>query len=80
MDPITNLSSADLVSHMPPAAAADLVEWGPEKTPQQQFDLILSQEFNPQDIIARSPQTPALEDDQPINEYPLLRILFHTSR
>jgi len=80
MDPIANLSSAALVSHMPPAAAADLVEWGPEKTPQQQFDLILSQEFSPQDIIARSPQTPALEDDQPINEYPLLRILFHTSR
>jgi predicted membrane-bound spermidine synthase len=80
LDPIPNLSSAALASHLPPAAAADLVEWGPNKTPQQQFDLITSGEFNPQDIVAESPETPALQDDQPINEYPLLRVLFHTSR
>jgi hypothetical protein len=61
---------------MPPAAIADMLEWGPAKTPQQQFELMLKQEISPQQLIALSPQTPALDDDHPINEYDGLRRMF----
>ena len=58
---------------MPPAAVADMMEWGPAQTPQQQFDLMLKQEIRPQQLIALSPQAPILEDDRPVNEYDGLR-------
>ena len=65
---------------LPPAAAADLVEWGPESTPQKQFELILSHEISIQNLIDQDPQIPALTDDRPINEYFLLRSWFHINR
>ena len=54
------------------AAAADLVEWGPETTAQDQFGVLLF-EMPIDQFIALSPTTPALSDDRPINEYYLLR-------
>ena len=66
-------SGAELAERMPPAAIADMLEWGPAKTAEKQFDLLLSRETKPEQMIALSPQTPALQDDRPINEYYLLR-------
>ncbi|HWE84052.1 MAG TPA: fused MFS/spermidine synthase [Terracidiphilus sp.] len=71
--PIPVRSASELVALMPPAAVTDMMEWGPAKTPVDQFALALSNEKSIDDIIARSPDTAALADDRPINEYFLLR-------
>lgn len=71
--PIPVRSAAELAERMPAAAVADMLEWGPAKTAEKQFDLLLSRETRPEQMIALSPQTPALQDDRPINEYYLLR-------
>jgi spermidine synthase len=71
--PIPSRTAAELGARMPVAAIDDMMEWGPAKTPEQQFDLLLSTEMTPQKLIALSPLTPALQDDRPINEYFLLR-------
>jgi hypothetical protein len=60
---------------MPAAAVTDMMEWGPEKTPGSQIHRILSTELTAESMIAGSPQTPALRDDLPTNEYFLLRAL-----
>jgi hypothetical protein len=71
--PIPVRSSAELAQRIPPAAAADLVEWGPNKTPEQQFGAILKNEVPLDKVIDLAPTAPPLEDDRPINEYSLLR-------
>jgi len=71
--PIPLRSAAELVNRMPPAAVEDMLEWGPEKTADKQFDLLLSRELKPEQMIALSPRTPALRDDRPINEYYMIR-------
>jgi spermidine synthase len=73
--PIPNRSAAELARRLPAAAAADLVEWGPYSTPEQQFTEVLKQEVALDEMIAKAPSVPALRDDQPVNEYYLLRQL-----
>jgi spermidine synthase len=73
MRPIPARHAEDLVARMPAGAVVDLIEWGPAKTPNEQFDRMLSKETTTEQIIALSPGTPALQDDRPINEYFLLR-------
>jgi len=72
--PIPVRSAAELVARMPPAAIEDMLEWGPAKTAEAQLDLLLSREMKTEQMVALSPQTPALQDDRPINEYYLLRV------
>ena len=76
MTPIPERTAAELVARMPPGAVADMMEWGPATTPQGQFDLMLSRQMSPDRLIALSPETPALQDDRPINEYYRLRAMF----
>jgi spermidine synthase len=71
--PIPVRGAVELADRMPAAAVADMLEWGPAKSAEKQFQLLLSREMKPQQMIALSPQTPALQDDRPINEYYLLR-------
>jgi spermidine synthase len=71
--PIPSYSAATLASHLPPAASADLVEWGPAKNAQDQFSRVLAQELSVDDLIRRAPNVPAMQDDHPVNEYYLLR-------
>src|SRR5579872_4267513 len=71
--PIATRTAAELLARMPNSAVQDMMEWGPAKTPAQQFDILLSREMKPEEMIALSPNTPALQDDLPINEYYLLR-------
>jgi spermidine synthase len=80
MEPIPIASSAVLAARMPSAAASDFAEWGPQSSSQQQFDSVLSGELTLQSLIANSPRTPAMRDDQPINEYFLLRHWLHSYR
>lgn len=71
--PIPVRTAAELVQRMPGNAINDMLEWGPARKPDQQFQLLLTREVQPQQMIALSPNTPALQDDRPINEYYLLR-------
>jgi len=73
--PISERSAQELVARMPPKAVSDMMEWGPASTPQQQFELVLTGRTTPDQLIDRSPTTPAMQDDRPINEYFLLRYL-----
>jgi len=72
-EPIPLRTAAELVARMPASAVTDMMEWGPAKTPEQQFQMLLSRESTPQQMIALSPAAPALQDDRPVNEYYLLR-------
>jgi spermidine synthase len=71
--PLPDPSAATLASRLPPAAAADLMEWGPARDPEQQFAGVLNQELSLDGLIARAPGVPALQDDRPVNEYYILR-------
>jgi hypothetical protein len=62
---------------MPPSAVADLMEWGPKRTPEAQLQEILRREFSPDIMIAEDPHAPALQDDRPVNEYYLMRNGWH---
>lgn len=71
--PLHNWTAKELVQHMPPAAAADLMEWGPGKDPEFVLDHLMHNELPVQELITWSPRTPAVSDDRPINEYYLFR-------
>lgn len=74
MSPLPNLTPAELAGRMPPAAIADMLEWGPAHNAEQQFALALSREILVEAVLRPRPvEIKALDDDQPINEYYLLR-------
>ncbi len=75
MEPIADLDAAALASRLPPGATADLIEWHPQFGAVQSFQTVLGQELLPAKLAERLPDTPALEDDRPINEYFFLRWL-----
>jgi hypothetical protein len=58
---------------MPAKAAADFVEWGPYMSAEQQFQIPIRNGVSIDTLIQRSPDTPPLRDDRPINEYFALR-------
>jgi hypothetical protein len=71
--PLPDRTASGLAARLPARAAADFVEWGPESTPEKQFAVLLSREVPIEKIIALSPDTPALSDEHPVNEYYALR-------
>lgn len=73
--PIPNRTLAELAQRMPPAAVRDLEEWNPPAGTERIFAAVLSLERSPAQVIAGSPQTPAMQDDRPVNEYFMLRAL-----
>ncbi len=73
MNPIPVTPGSVLASRLPPDAIADLLEWGPALTAEQQFSLVLERELPLETLIAVAPDVPALQDDRPINEYFFLR-------
>jgi len=75
MQPIADLSAAQLAQRIPPRAAADFVEWGPYPTPEQQYADLLKREAPIDWLISLDNKAPALTDDRPINEYDLLRAI-----
>ena len=71
--PIAELTAEQLVARTPQAALTDMMEWGPAKTAVEQYGLLVSRELSPEKMMAGAPNTPALQDDRPINEYYWLR-------
>ncbi len=71
--PIPDRSAADLAKRMPASAAADLVEWGPFPTAEQQFAAVLRSEVPVNLFLATDKDVPAMQDDRPVNEYSVLR-------
>jgi spermidine synthase len=79
--PIPDWTPQQLVQHMPSKAVADMMEWGPEQTPEKQFAAVLQTESSLDQLIAKAPNAPTLRDDRPVNEYYILRQLFpHETR
>jgi predicted membrane-bound spermidine synthase len=70
--PIADRTGAEMAARMPPAAREDLVEWGPYRTPAEQFDAVLRAENFP-NWAALSRLASPLTDDRPVNEYFLVR-------
>jgi spermidine synthase len=73
MQPLHSWSASELAQHMPPKAASDLVEWGPQPDAERQFAVLLQKEAPLDQFIQEAPGTPALKDDKPVNEYYLAR-------
>lgn len=75
--PLPRRTAAELAARLPAAAAADLVEWGPQRTAEAQLEAVLRGELDPNAIVAVAPDAPTLTDDHPLNEYFFLRRVFH---
>jgi spermidine synthase len=71
-DPIEPLSAKELGARMPPDAKKDLVEWSPGLDATSYLGVVLSQEFAPEAVLNPNPAV-AITDDDPLNEYFLLR-------
>jgi len=80
MQPIPVMSSSTLAGRLPARAVSDFAEWGPRHTAEEQFKEVLSREVEIHRLLSLSPRTPAITDNQPINEYYLLRNWFHYYR
>jgi spermidine synthase len=73
MEPVADRTAQELLARMPTPAVNDMMAWGPAATPIDQFNRMLQTDLTVQDLISRSPNTPALDDDRPVNEYDMLR-------
>jgi spermidine synthase len=74
--PIPQRSPAELVGRMPASAVRDIEEWMPHNVDAEHvFLTVLLGERSPMEMIAAAPQTPAMQDDRPFNEYFLIRSL-----
>jgi hypothetical protein len=73
MQPLPRRSAEELAATLPPAAAADIVEFGPKTTPTEQFRSVLRTQLDVDAMIALAPAAPVLRDDRPVNEFFLLR-------
>lgn len=71
--PIPKRTAAELVKRMPASALADLTEWTGEGSAEADLRMVVESEFPPDQLTVESPQTPAMQDDRPVNEYCLLR-------
>jgi spermidine synthase len=67
--PIASFNSYELAEKLPESASADFTEWGPAKSAEDQFDILLRNEISLQQMISDDPDAPALNDDRPMNEY-----------
>jgi spermidine synthase len=75
MQPISVPTPDEFVERMPARARIDLVEWSNHKDPRTDAKDILSREI-PLDIFLEESATYSITDDQPYNEYFLLRRLW----
>lgn len=74
-EPLTMPGPRVLASRLPPKAAADLVEWGPERDAEAQFKRQQLSRWPLEEMLAAHPGVAPLDDDLPLNEYYLLRRL-----
>ncbi len=84
--PIPDRSAAELLRKLPEPAIQDFVEWsapnraGPAAQAQAQFEDLLENETNIDQLIADAPKAIPLTDNRPVNEYSLLRKWFGKER
>jgi spermidine synthase len=77
--PLPQKTAAELLQTMPAGAVRDLTEWddtakgGVMDAAEHRLSDLLHGELQVDALIAASPNTPALTDDRPINEYYALR-------
>ena len=74
MEPIDPSTPAEIAARLPPAATRDLLEWGSAPDPESYFKLLLAPEI-PVDAALQQKNEIRITDDQPYNEYFLLRQL-----
>jgi len=75
--PLRQRTGLELADRLPPAAARDLLEWGPASTTPIEFQTVLDRQSSLQDLVNLAPEAPMLTDDRPVNEYFLLRNMLH---
>src|SRR5215471_3307006 len=63
MSPLQTVTADVMASRMPASAAADMIEWGPESTPQRQLAAVLRRELPLSQLIDKYPTAPAMVDD-----------------
>ena len=73
MEPIERRKGAELVSDLPPKAKEDLCQWS-SLTPAESLDQVLAEEFSAEKLLDTKSNV-LITDDQPYNEYFLLRRL-----
>jgi hypothetical protein len=73
MTPIPTPAASVLAARIPANAAIDMLEWGPETTPERQFAAVLRNELAPEQLTRQYPSAPAMQDDRPVNEYFYMR-------
>jgi hypothetical protein len=75
MQPMDQAAPLELSSRMPPSARRDLLEWNDNwkmPTPQDAFQTVVPRELPVAPLRTLSPRI-AITDDQPFNEYYMLR-------
>jgi spermidine synthase len=72
MDPIENLSPAELAERLPVEAGKDLLEWAPKQNAADYLAQILTQETPIKNVLNPN-RSIQVTDDNPYNEYFLLR-------
>lgn len=78
MEPIAKLDPAQMAARMPESARQDLLEWSPEKDAPAYLARVLTNEY-PASYDLNPDTNVQVTDDQPYNEYYLLRHLRHQS-
>ena len=74
LSPMPVLDAKQLVARMPVAAQNDLLEWADTNDPAAYFSRVINHEYSISDILNPDPEV-EVTDDQPYNEYFLLRRL-----
>jgi spermidine synthase len=72
MQPIDALGPADIAARLPPAANRDLLEWSGAPSAAAWLEVVLRREVAVDGILGLCPRV-RITDDQPFNEYYLLR-------
>jgi spermidine synthase len=72
MEPIEMRTPGQLAAHMPAGAKEDLLEWASSKNPTAYLAKVVSQEIPVHNILNPNPEI-QITDDDPLNEYFLLR-------
>ena len=73
-EPIETLDANQLAARMPEGAKTDMMEWTSARDVPYYIGLVISHEIPPQKILNPDPAI-HITDDQPFNEYYLLREL-----
>ena len=64
---------------MPATAVRDLFEWPYSQTPEMELNYVLEREKPLDELIAGDVNAPAMQDDNPVNEYLIIRTLIRNN-